>query len=101
MPQFVRDDRAEDDADECEHASGSGSARALVGRVDGRFGHPHEAQQKYEGKVNADFDSEQPADRDGPISHRNSSVVSLRSSAGKSHLARRLGTGTLKTILYS
>src|ERR1700747_2705808 len=97
MPQFVRDNRAEDDSNQRQHSIGSGSRIALHGRL----GHPHEAQQKYEGKGNADFDSEGSANRGGPISHMKSSVVSLRSSAGKSHLARRLGTGTLKTILYS
>jgi hypothetical protein len=77
MPQFVRDDRAEDDSHQRQHSIGSGSRIALHGRL----GHPHESQQEYEGKVDADFDSEQPADRDGPISHqgsRQSPVFSLK-----------------------
>src|SRR5579864_2947859 len=87
MPEFVCNDRAEDDSDQRQHSMGSGRRIALHGRL----GHPHEAQQKYESKVDADFDSEEPANRDGPISHMKSSVVSPRSSAGKSHLAGDLG----------
>jgi hypothetical protein len=71
MTQFVQDYAAENDADQSE------AAQRSAGILRRSFGTPHEDQQKQEGQVNADLDSENTSQRDGPTAHRQAYQYSI------------------------
>src|SRR5208282_15931 len=56
-----------------QSVAAQGGARILGGG----FGAPHKDQQKQEGQVNADFDSEDTSKRDGPTAHRHAYQYSI------------------------
>jgi hypothetical protein len=68
MTQLVHHHRAENDSYQNEN-----SAR-VTAAVRRGFGEPHKQEQEEEGEVNAEFDSEDPASWDGPVSHANVAV---------------------------
>ena len=71
VTQFVQHHAAENNPDQRKPAQRGGRI------LRGGFRAPHKDQQKQEGQMNADFDSEKTSDRDGPTAHRHACQYSI------------------------
>jgi hypothetical protein len=67
----MQDDAAEYDANQGEYSQGG--AGILCSTFDAQY----KKQQKREGQMNADFDSEKTSERDGPTAHRHAYQYSI------------------------